>query len=140
MSENTDILTLSQIMDGSETRSVNNEVIGDPNPLNGEQYYAITIKPTFNSYKKKVMINQELLLDVFNEVCKNRSYKKISHSIEYDSKGLYHLHGIFSSSDPFQAFNPTKKGWHIYVKFCYDYANWQSYITKDQPKKDYTFV
>jgi len=124
---------------GSETRSVNDEIIGDPNPLN-EQYYAITIKPTFNSYKKKVMVNPGLLLEIFQDICKLKGHKMISYSIEYDSKGLYHLHGIFGTEDPFQAFNIMQKGWHIYVTFCYDVTYWTEYINKDKPKPDYLFI
>jgi len=123
---------------GSETRSVNDEIIGDPNPSN-EQYYAITIKPTFNSYKKKVMVNPQLLLEKFQMICKDKGHKLVSYSLEYDSKGIYHLHGIFSTENPFQAFNCCEKGWHIYVSFCYDSSSWTEYINKDKPH-DHEFM
>lgn len=110
----------------------------DPKPL-----YAITIKPTYNSYKKKVEQNPQLLVSFFHTYCEDKGYIPRQHTIEIDSKGISHLHGVMTATPMLP--NPTKyyAGWHIFVKHIYELVGWDSYIQKDQgkdPITEYAFI
>lgn len=106
------------------------------------QSYSITIKPTFRSFKRKVIQDPDILKTQFRQICDNCGFIPKSYSIELDSLNVPHLHGIYKSDNP--TFYPIKiKGWHIYTKLCYDEARWEAYIQKDTIKdieSNYSFI
>lgn len=114
-------------MERNETRSV--AVGGDSKQKSDELEFAVTIKPTYNSYKKKVMVDPNFLVGEFNTFLNSTGCILVDYYIEEDSKGLYHLHGIFKGHLPFY----SKKGWHYHITKIYD-SGWVSYIKKDMIK------
>jgi len=57
-------------------------------------YYMITIKPNFKSYIKKSLLNSNFMTTVFESFMVKfcSFFKMIDSGIEYDSKGICHIH------------------------------------------------
>lgn len=109
----------------------------DPNPF---KLYSITIKPTFKTYKVKIIKDPMLLVSLFTSYCFEKGYIPLNHSIELDSKKVPHLHGTIRvkaiQSPPVLVI----KGIHILVKEIYDQQGWEDYINKSIIENAYAFI
>lgn len=94
--------------------------------------YAITIKPTLDSYKKSV--TESLLL----RLCKILKIELTFHRFEKDSDDLLHLHGSFLARKNLYLKKYRKKGWHIWIVPIWDNNGWTGYSSKgDIPANQY---
>jgi len=110
-------------------------------------YYAVTYKPTFRSYIKKIKQDEKLLFKSFIELFYSKRsgivmYKNFK---EYDSKRVPHLHATISVPYKLDYIECQVKGFHLYFKQLEDDKNmflWDKYIQKDvdDGKNGYLFI
>lgn len=111
------------------------------------QLMAITIKPTYKSYIKKIKLNKNILLEFFSEYCIRFNFKPIAHVLELDSLGVPHIHGTIeipiSIDNHKLPKNIFQKGYHIFITKIYNIDSWNNYINKQIPdhnQPEYLFI
>lgn len=104
------------------------------------QLMAITYKPSYLSYIKKSKTDTKFLLDNFYNYIISKKYNLVAHCIEYDTKGIPHIHGTIQVpiSKLYQDFKVN--GWHIYIIKIKNIDKWTDYCNKDQESDGYMFL
>lgn len=115
----------TESLDGKDMR------LDKPYMFIDKEYYAITYKPAYISYKKQCE-DILFLTECFKQYCKDIKSEIISFTIEDDPKMVKHIHGILSVKIGRSPVYKKVKGWYSFITIIYDYEGWDRYCQKQQ--------